>query len=66
MVEKGHSVTCFNRSGHNVVGTEFDRERYKEYKGVKIKAVFTINRRGLAAMISSIFLRLQPLLKNMM
>lgn len=47
MVEKGHSVTCFNRSGHNVAGAEFDRERYKEYKGVKIKEVFTINRRGL-------------------
>lgn len=55
MVEKGHSVTCFNRSGHNVAGAEFDRERYKEYKGVKIKEVFTINRRGLAAMTSSIF-----------
>lgn len=55
MVERGHSVTCFNRSGHNVAGAEFDREHYTEYKGVKIKEVFTINRRGLAAMTSSVF-----------
>lgn len=55
MVERGHSVTCFNRSGHNVAGAEFDRERHKEYKGVRIKEVFTINRRGLAAMTSSVF-----------
>lgn len=55
MVERGHTVTCFNRSGHNVAGAEFDRERHKEYKGVRIKKVFTINRRGLAAMTSSVF-----------
>lgn len=55
MVERGHSVTCFNRGGHNVAGAEFDREGYKKYKGVKIKEVFTINRRGLAAMTSSVF-----------
>ena len=55
MVERGHSVTCFNRGGHNVAGAEFDREHYKEYKGVRIKEVFTINRRGLAAMTSSVF-----------
>lgn len=24
MAEKGHSVTCFNRSGHHVSGAEFD------------------------------------------
>ena len=64
MVERGHSVTCFNRSGHNVAGAEFDREHCKEYKGVKIKEVFTINRRGLAAMTSSVFSSIAAVLGN--
>ena len=52
MVEAGHSVTCYNRSGHHVSGKEFDRGSLKAYKGVKLKSVFTINRKGLAAMTS--------------
>lgn len=55
MVEAGHSVTCYNRSGHYVSGKEFDGGSLKEYKGVKQKSVFTINRKGLAAMTSSFF-----------
>lgn len=55
MVQLGHSVTCFNRSGHNVAGKEFDAEKRNEYKGVKIKDVFTIDKKGLAAMTSSFF-----------
>ena len=55
MVEKGHSVICYNRSGHHVSGKEFDGGSLKEYKGVKLKYVFTINRKGLAAMTSSFF-----------
>ena len=55
MVQSGHSVTCYNRSGHHVSGKEFDGGSLKEYKGVKLKSVFTINRKGLAAMTSSFF-----------
>lgn len=55
MVEAGHSVTCYNRSGHHVSGKEFDGGSLEEYKGVKLKSVFTINRKGLAAMTSSLF-----------
>ena len=55
MVKVGHSVTCYNRSGHHVSGKEFDGGSRKEYKGVKLKSVFTINRKGLAAMTSSFF-----------
>lgn len=55
MVEAGHSVTCYNRSGHHVSGKEFDGGSLKEYKGVRLKSVFTINRKGLAAMTSSFF-----------
>lgn len=46
MVKLGHSVTCFNRKGRHVSGGEI--EKLKEYKGVKIKEVFTIERKGLA------------------
>lgn len=55
MVKKGYSVICYNRLGHHVSGKEFDRGTLKEYKGVKLKYVFTINRKGLAAMTSSFF-----------
>lgn len=52
MVQKGHDVTCYNRGGHHVSGKEFDGNRQTTYKGVKLKTVFTIDKRGLAAMSS--------------
>lgn len=54
MVKFGHSVTCYNRKGHHVSGKEFDCEQLTDYKGVRLKSVFAINKRGLAAMTSSI------------
>lgn len=59
MVQLGHNVTCLNRSGHHVSGKEFDGKNFKEYKGVRLKSVLTINRKGLAAMTSSAFAALQ-------
>lgn len=53
MAEAGHSVTCFNRKGKHVAGEEI--RRLKEYKGVKIREVLTIDKKGLAAMTSSFF-----------
>lgn len=55
MVKLGHQVTCYNRGGHHVSGKEFDGERLYEYKGVKLKTVPTINRKGLTAVSSSFF-----------
>lgn len=54
MVRNGNSVTCYNRSGHHISGKEFDRKKAKEYKGIRLKYVFTVNIKGLAAMTSSI------------
>lgn len=54
MVEKGHSVTCYNRRGHNVAGAEFDLKSCREFQGVKLKEVLTLDRRGLAAMTASV------------
>lgn len=55
MVQLGHKVTCYNRRGHHVSGREHDGQKLKEYKGVRLKSVFTINRKGLAAMTASFF-----------
>lgn len=54
MVELGHQVTCYNRKGHHVSGSEFDGAPLSEYKGVELKAVWTLDKKGLAAMTSSL------------
>lgn len=55
MVERGHEVTVYNRSGHHVSGREFDGEKLKEYKGIQLKTVPAINIKGIAAMTASLF-----------
>lgn len=62
MAKQGHNVTCFNRSGHHVSGKEFDQKSQSEYKGVKLKYVFTLNKKGLAAVTSSVFASLRAAL----
>ena len=54
MVALGHDVTCYNRRGHHVSGKSFDTTHLKEYKGVKLRRVFTIDKKGLAAMTASL------------
>lgn len=54
MVKRGHCVTCYNRKGHHVSGSEFDGKHLAEYKGVQLKPVWTIDRKGLAAMTASL------------
>lgn len=53
MAALGHNVTAYNRKGKHV--SDGRVEKLKEHKGVKIKEVFTINRKGLAALTSSFF-----------
>ena len=55
MVAQGYNVTCYNRGGHHVSGSEFDSKRRKEYKGIRLKTVPTIEKKGLAAVSSSFF-----------
>lgn len=56
MAQLGHSVTCYNRKGHHVAGNEFDVDKNdKSISGVKIKEVFTIDKKGLAAITASFF-----------
>lgn len=55
MVALGHTVTCYNRSGHHVSGREHDTAPLREYKGIRLVSVPTIDRKGLAAASSSFF-----------
>lgn len=55
MVILGHNVTCYNRRGHHVSGKEFDKSAVGDlYKGVRLKSVPTYEKKGLAAVTSSI------------
>lgn len=54
MVAVGHQVTCLNRAGKHVGGKEFETKAYHEYKGVRIKTVPTLDKKGLAAMTASL------------
>ncbi len=50
MVNQGHQVTCYNRARHHK-----SEVQYRNYKGIKIRKLWTINCKGLAAMTSSLF-----------
>ena len=55
MVQLGHQVTCFNRAGHHVSGSQFDSEEQLEsYQGIVLKTVPTLDKKGLAAMTASV------------
>lgn len=54
MAEKGHYVTCYNRRGQHVSGKQYEIENLTEYKEVEIKSVPTLDKKGLAAITSSI------------
>lgn len=55
MVKKGIEVTCYNRKGKHALDKSQKVNHIKEYKGVKLKSVLTIDVKGLAAMTSSFF-----------
>lgn len=55
MVQLGHEVTLYNRRGKHVSGKEFNTWEYKNYKGIRLKTVPTIDFKGIAAMSSSFF-----------
>ena len=53
MVIHGHTVTCYNRSGHHVSGREYDAEHLDEYRGIRLKHLPTIDRKGAGDIIGS-------------
>ena len=54
MVNLGHDVVVYNRSGRHVSSKE-KINNVKDYKGVRVKKVLTIDAKGLAAVTSSFF-----------
>lgn len=64
MVNLGHDVTCYNRSGKHALDKEQKVDFLSEYKGVKLKRVLTIDKKGLAAMTSSFFATLKILFSD--
>lgn len=55
LINLGYNVTCYNRTGHHVSGKKYDKKRLNYYKGIRLKNVFTIDKKGLAAVSASFF-----------
>lgn len=53
LVKLGHNVTCYNRKGHHIGGSEFDTAQKDSYAGIRLKTVPTLDKKGLAAMTAS-------------
>lgn len=51
LAARGHKVVVYDRNTHHVSGAAVDN--VDEYQGVKIKRVWTVEKKGLAAMTSS-------------
>ena len=54
LADAGHRVTCLNRAGKHVSGKEFETASLKEFRGVQIKIVPALDKKGLAAMTASV------------
>lgn len=55
MASQGHQVVAYNRKGKHVSDDTYSLGKVDEYNGVKIKTVFTVDKKGLNAMIYSMF-----------
>lgn len=53
LVEKGHDVTCYNRSTDKLENEFADMVTDKTFKGVKLKKALTLKMRGVSAMLAS-------------
>ena len=60
MVDLGHDVVVYNRRGKHVSNNE-KTTKIKDYKGVRVKTVLTIDAKGLAAVTSSFFATIKVL-----
>lgn len=53
LVENGVNVTCYNRSSDKVENEYIGTVKDRKYRGVTLKKAWTINARGISAMIAS-------------
>ena len=63
LVKDGYQVDVYNRKGKNVQDKNADKgnEKLKEYKGVKIITIPTINKKGIDALLYSILATIRAL-----
>lgn len=63
MIKLGHKVTVYNRKGKNVQdkNASDENQKLKEYKGVKIVTIPTINKKGIDAFLYSLFASIKVL-----
>ena len=63
LVQRGHIVEVYNRKGKNVQDKNADKEKknLKEYKGVRIINIPTINKKGIDALLYSILATIRAL-----
>lgn len=54
MVGRGHDVICYNRKKHRINGKNLNYTA-RVYKGIVVKNVITLDKRGMAAVTSSFF-----------
>ncbi len=63
LVQHGHQVDVYNRMGKNVQDKKVDsnKKKIKNYKGIKIITIPTINKKGIDALIYSFFASIRVL-----
>ncbi len=63
LVKAGHQVDVYNRRGRNVQDkkADFNKEKRKEYRGVKIITIPTINKKGIDALLYSFLASIRAL-----
>lgn len=63
LVQKGHHVDVYNRKGNNVQdkNADIDKKKLTKYKGVNIKVVPTLKKKGLEALVYSFLATIQAL-----
>lgn len=64
LVNRGHEVTCINRKGCPIENEYIGTIKDDQYKGVRLKQVWTINKKGLAALTSSFFASIKVVFGN--
>lgn len=64
LVQRGNEVDIYNRKGNNVLDKNIKTKKIKEYKGTQIKTIFTINKKGLDALIYSFIASIEALFGN--
>lgn len=66
LVQNGHKVVVYNRKGKNVQDKNADKDnkKLKEYKGIKIITIPTINKKGIDALLYSFFASIAVLFKK--